>query len=112
MTVRAGCRRCADEVGRKENEMMNLEKIAEIKRETPEEKERRIFSIYKNRIKNELGENVRFNCIEYLCKFPKIDPYKMAASLSVEGVKIVYDDSSISREENGKKERKVKKMIA
>lgn len=83
-----------------------------MRKETAQEKETRIFNIYKNRIKNELGETVRFICVEYLCKFPKIDPYKMAASLSDEGVKIVYDDSSISKEENQKKERKVKRMTA
>ena len=83
-----------------------------MKNETKEQKEIRIFNAYKNRIKNELGEKVRFICIEYLCKFPKIDPYKMAAVLSAEGIKIVYDDSSISKPENEKKERKVKKLIA
>lgn len=82
-----------------------------MRKETEQEKETRIFNIYKNRIKNELGETVRFICIEYLCRFPKIDPYKMAASLSADDVKIVYDDSSISRAENKKKERKVKKMM-
>lgn len=83
-----------------------------MKNETKEQKEIRIFNTYKNRIENELGEKVRFICIEYLCRFPKIDPYKMAATLTAEGVKILYDDSSISREENKKKERKVRKMIA
>lgn len=82
-----------------------------MRKETAQEKETRIFNIYKNRIKNELGETVRFICIEYLCRFPKIDSYKMAAILSAEGVKIIYDDSSISIAENQNKERKVKKMM-
>lgn len=81
-----------------------------MRKETAQEKETRIFNIYKNRIKNELGETVRFICIEYLCRFPKIDSYKMAAILCW-GCKIVYDDSSISIAENQNKERKVKKMM-
>lgn len=82
--------------------------------ETKEQKEIRMFNIYKRDLEKLSKDNnyVRFICIEYLCSFPKIDPYKMAASLSAEGIKIVYDDSSISRAENEKKERKVKKMIA
>lgn len=82
--------------------------------ETKEQKEIRMFNIYKRDLEKLSKDNnyVRFICIEYLCSFPKIDPYKMAAALSVDGIKIVYDDSSISRAENQKKERKVKKMIA
>lgn len=82
--------------------------------ETKEQREVRMFNIYKNDLEKLSKDTnyVRFICIEYLCSFPKIGPYKMAASLSAEGIKIVYDDSSISRAENEKKERKVKKMIA
>ena len=82
--------------------------------ETKEEKEIRIFEHYKNRLKNEslYDGKIRFGCIEYVCYFPKIDPYKMAATISAEGVKIVFDDSSISAAENKSKERKVKKSIA
>lgn len=69
----------------------------------------RIFDIYKNRL-SKLGKEfgqIRFICIEYLCSFPKIDPYTMAKSLLSDGFKIVFDDSSISRQENEKKHRKV-----
>ena len=82
--------------------------------ETKEQKEIRMFNIYKRDLEklSKDTNSVRFICIEYLCSFPKIDPYKMAAVLSTEGIKIVYDDSGISKAENEKKERKVKKMIA
>ena len=82
--------------------------------ETKEQKEIRMFNFYKKDLEKLSKDNnsVRFICIEYLCGFPKIDPYKMAAVLSAEGIKIIYDDSSISSAENEKKERKVKKMTA
>lgn len=82
--------------------------------ETKEQKEIRMFNFYKKDLEklNEKNNFLRFNVIEYICSFPKIDPYKMAATLSGEGIKIIYDDSSISKAENQKKERKVKKMIA
>lgn len=85
--------------------------------ETAEEKQGRIFNSYKNRLINECrsvsgNENIRFNCIEYLCNFPKIDPFAMAASIMKEGITIAFDNSSISRQENKAKERKVKKLLA
>lgn len=82
--------------------------------ETKEQKEIRMFNFYKRDLEKLYKENkfLRFNVIEYLCSFPEIDPYKMAAALSAEGIKIVYDDSSISKAGNEKKERKVKRMIA
>lgn len=82
--------------------------------ETKEQREIRMFNIYKRDLEklSQNNNSVRFICIEYVCSFPKIDPYKMAATLSDEGIKIIYDDSSISKAENQKKERKVKKMIA
>ena len=82
--------------------------------ETKEQREIRMFNIYKRDLEklSQNNNSIRFICIEYVCGFPKIDPYKMAATLSGEGIKIIYDDSSISKAENQKKERKVKKMIA
>ena len=82
--------------------------------ETKEQKEIRMFNFYKKELEK-LGKkdnSVRFICVEYKCSFPKINPYKMAAALSTDGIKIVYDDSTISAEENKKKERKVKRMVA
>lgn len=83
-------------------------------KETKEQKENRMFNFYKKDLGELSRKNnfLRFNVIEYVCRFPGIDPYKMAATLSAEGVKIVFDDSSISAAENKSKERKVKKSIA
>lgn len=76
--------------------------------ETTEEQRERIF----NSTKKELikGGFTRFIVIEYVCGFSKIDPYIMASALIKEGVKIVFDDSTISGEDNKKKERKVFKL--
>ena len=49
-------------------------------------------------------------CIEYVCSFPKINPFKMARTLKDDGYNILFDDSSISRAENEKKRRKVEKI--
>lgn len=50
-------------------------------KETIEEKEIRIFNHYKNRLEKESSGKIRFNGVEYLCYFPKIDPFKMAAAI-------------------------------
>lgn len=80
-----------------------------IKNETKKEKETRIFNTYKKLLSKD--GKTRFNVVEYLCKFPKIDPYKMAASLIYDGVVILFDDTSISQDENKRKERKVLKLV-
>ena len=80
---------------------------------TDEEIADKMFQTYKNdliRLSADHGE-VRFTCIEYTCSFPDIDPYEMAASLIKDGIKVVYDDSSISKADNDAKERKVKEVI-
>lgn len=70
-----------------------------------EDKEKRIFAIYKRdliktaRITGRPQE-LRYNCIQYLCRFPGIDPVKMAASLQNDGFTILFDDSSISAKAN------------
>lgn len=84
--------------------------------EKTEEKMKRVFQHYKNRLIKEVrntsgNENIRFICIEYLCGFPKINPYVMAASIIKDGITILYDDSSISKAENRRKERQVKKLL-
>lgn len=81
-----------------------------------EEKEKRIFLHYKKRlteeVRNASGNNgIRFIVIEYLCSFPKIDPYVMAASIANDGITILYDDSSISKADNNAKEKKVKRIM-
>lgn len=80
--------------------------------ETAEQKEIRMFNIYKKDLEK-LGKEhgqIRMNCIEYVCSFPKINPFKMAKALQNDGYTILFDDSSISRTENEKKRRKVEKI--
>ena len=61
----------------------------------------RIFTLYKNDIiKLSPNKIRRFNAIEYVCSFPKINPYEMAKSLVMDGYDINFDDSSITKEEN------------
>lgn len=76
--------------------------------ETVEEQEERVFNHYKNDFMKE--NYIRFNVIEYVCNFPGINPFVMAARLMKEGIKIVFDDSSISKKDNEKKERKTIKL--
>lgn len=83
-----------------------------MKKETAQEKEIRIFNCYKKDLEK-LGKEhgqIRMNCIEYVCSFPKINPFKMAKTLKDDGYNILFDDSSISRTENEKKRRKVEKI--
>lgn len=83
-----------------------------MKKETAQEKEKRMFNLYKKDLEK-LGDDngyIRMNVIEYVCSFPKINPYKMARSLKDSGYNVVFDDSSITREENEKKRQKVEKI--
>lgn len=72
-----------------------------------------MFNHYKDRLINIAGRTnsngIRFNCIEYLCSFPGIDPVEMAASLQNDGYAILFDDSSISRKENDANRARVNK---
>lgn len=45
-------------------------------------------------------QELRYNCIQYVCQFPGIDPAEMASSLQSDGFTILFDDSSISTREN------------
>lgn len=80
-----------------------------VKKETAQEKEIRIFNTYKNRLSKD--GKTRFNVVEYLCRFSKIDPYKMAASLINDGITVLFDDTSISQDENKRKEKLMKKWL-
>lgn len=82
--------------------------------ETKEQKEKRLFDIYKNDLIKLASDKreVRFICVQYVCQYPKIDPYIMAASLIKSGIKIVYDNSTISLAENRKAERKVSRLLS
>lgn len=51
---------------------------------------------------------IRFNAIEYMASMYKQDPYELAKELrDVYGYVILFDDTSISREENKKKHKKL-----
>ena len=80
--------------------------------ETAEQKEMRIFNFYKKDLEK-LGKEhgqIRMICIEYVCSFPKINPFEIAKALKDGGYNILFDDSSISRAENEKKRRKIEKI--
>ena len=79
---------------------------------TAEQKEIRIFNFYKKDLEKLAGKGgwVRMNVIEYVCSFPKINPFKMAKVLKDSGYTILFDDSSISVAENEKKRQKVEKF--
>lgn len=81
--------------------------------ETAKQKEIRIFNLYKKDLEK-LGKEhgqIRMICIEYVCSFPKINPFKMAKALKNSGHNVIFDDSTISRAENEKKRRKVEKFV-
>lgn len=81
--------------------------------ETAKQKEIRIFNLYKKDLEK-LGKEhgqIRLICIEYVCSFPKINPFKMAKVLKNSGYNVVFDDSTISKAENEKKRRKVEKFV-
>ena len=77
--------------------------------ETTEEQDERMFQAYKEMLSKD--RYTRFNVIEYLCRFPEIDPFEMAASLLKDGITVLFNDSSISKSENKAKERKVNKLL-
>lgn len=69
----------------------------------------RMFDFYKKdllRLHREHGR-LRMITIEYVCRAPKIDPYEMGRSLIGDGCRIVFDDSTISKEENNRKYRRL-----
>ena len=85
-----------------------------MRNETAAEKEKRVFEFYKKdleRMGEEMG-HVRMIVIEYVCSFPKINPYKIAASIVSDGFKVIFDDSSIIQKENERKQKAVEKLTA
>lgn len=72
-----------------------------------------MFDFYKRRIINEVANSnpfgIRFNCIQFLCAAPQLNPFLMAASLQLDGYTILFDDSSISHSENMANMAKVNK---
>ena len=53
----------------------------------------------------------RYNVVQYLCSFPKLDPDEMAAALIREGVDVRFDDGSISAADNAKHQRRVMRIV-
>jgi len=90
--------------------MEGWEKV--MRRETAQEKERRIFKSYKKDLEKIGTDNgqIRMNVVEYVCSFPKINPFEMAKALICSGYNVAFDDSSISKEENERKRKKVEKF--
>ena len=80
--------------------------------ETEEEQRIRIFEHSKNKLAEtkDTYNRVRFIVIEYVCRWPRINPYLMAAYLISDGLNIVYDDTSIFQEANMIKKRKVDRI--
>jgi hypothetical protein len=76
-----------------------------------------MFEAYKRRLMTDdtqpgkVKQWTRYNVIQYLCSFPKLDPDEMAAALMREGVEIRFDDSSISAADNAKHQRRVMRIV-
>lgn len=85
-----------------------------MRNETAAQKEKRMFIFYKSdleKLGKEVG-SVRMNVVEYVCSFPEIAPYKMAAAIVSDGFEVLFDDSSISRRENERKRKAVEKLTS
>jgi hypothetical protein len=76
-----------------------------------------MFEAYKRRLMTDdtqpgkVKQWTRYNVIQYLCSFPKLDPDEMAAALMREGIEIRFDDSSISVADNAKHQRRVMRIV-
>lgn len=70
----------------------------------------RIFSHYKRRLLALAdGKPLRWVCVQYLCSFPGLSPYDMGAELMAEGVKLIYNNTAISRAANRTEQQKVQR---
>ena len=81
-----------------------------MKDETLQQKHKRIFEHYYERIIKEKyypDRPIRYSVIEYMCYFPKINPVYMARRLANSGYEIAFDDTSITQSENNKKRMEV-----
>lgn len=54
---------------------------------------------------------IRYCTIECMCILPCIDPCTMAAAIWKEGVKILFDDMSITKAANAAKRKRVVAML-
>ena len=70
----------------------------------------RIFSHYKRRLLALAdGKPLRWVCVQYLCSFPGLSPYEMGAELMAEGVKLIYNNTAVSRAVNRAEQQKVQR---
>ena len=70
----------------------------------------RIFSHYKHRLLALAdGKPLRWVCVQYLCGFPGLSPYDMGAELMAEGVKLIYNNTAVSRAVNRAEQQKVQR---
>lgn len=70
----------------------------------------RIFSHYKRRLLALAdGKPLRWVCVQYLCSFPRLSPYDMGAELMAEGVKLIYNNTAVSRAVNRAEQQKVQR---
>lgn len=70
----------------------------------------RIFSHYKRRLLALAdGKPLRWVCVQYLCGFPGLSPYDMGAELMAEGVKLIYNNTAVSRAVNRAEQQKVQR---
>lgn len=74
------------------------------------QRDARVFTHYKRRLLALAnGKPLRWICVQYLCSFPGISPYEMGAELMADGVRLIYDNTSISRAANRAEQRKVQR---
>lgn len=55
------------------------------------------------------NKQIRFICVEHQCRLSDIDPFKIVADLKQKGYTLVFDDASISHNENVQKYKKVER---
>ena len=74
------------------------------------QRDARIFTHYKRRLLALAnGKPLRWMCVQYLCSFPGISPYDMGAELMAEDVKLIYNNTAISRAANRTEQQKVQR---
>lgn len=74
------------------------------------QRDARVFTHYKRRLLALAnGKPLRWICVQYLCSFPGISPYDMGAELMAEGVKLIYNNTAVSRAVNRAEQQKVQR---
>ena len=74
------------------------------------QRDARVFTHYKRHLLALAnGKPLRWICVQYLCSFPGISPYEMGVELMAEGVKLIYNNTAISRAANRTEQQKVQR---